>query len=140
MAIQAITIEDQRYAQHVRSVDFIKRYIFPGSCLVSVTAMSRAVTHASDLRLVHLEDITPHYVETLKQWRERFLEKADAVRDLGLSDRFIRMWEYYLCYCEGAFAERYIGDVQAVFHKPLYREAVPLPAMERESPGTAAES
>jgi cyclopropane-fatty-acyl-phospholipid synthase len=121
-------------------VDFIKRYIFPGSCLVSVTALSGAATEASDLRLFHLEDITPHYVETLRRWRERFLDKADAVRDLGLSDRFMRMWEYYLCYCEGAFAERYIGDVQAVFHKPLCREDVPLTAMDKESPDAAAES
>ena len=124
MALQAITIRDQLFDRHKRSVDFIKRYIFPGSCIPSVTAISSAVARATDLRLVHLEDITPHYARTLLEWRRRFFANLDKVRALGFSDTFIRMWEYYLCYCEGGFSERYIGDVQMVFVKPLCRQAV----------------
>ena len=121
MALQAITIGDQIFDRHKRSVDFIKRYIFPGSCIPSITAISNAIAKASDLRLVHLEDITPHYARTLHEWRKHFFADIDRVRALGYSETFIRMWEYYLCYCEGGFAERYIGDVQMVFAKPAYR-------------------
>jgi cyclopropane-fatty-acyl-phospholipid synthase len=71
--------------------------------------------------MVHLEDITPHYARTLDEWRRRFFANIDAVRTLGFSDTFIRMWEYYLCYCEGGFAERYIGDVQLILAKPRWR-------------------
>ena len=123
MALQAITIGDQIFERHKRSVDFIKRYIFPGSCIPSVTAISASIAKATSLRLVHLEDITEHYAVTLRSWRRRFFENIDKVRALGFSDTFIRMWEYYLCYCEGGFAERYLGDVQMVFAKPLYRPA-----------------
>jgi cyclopropane-fatty-acyl-phospholipid synthase len=122
MALQAITIGDQIFDRHKRSVDFIKRYIFPGSCIPSITAVSNAIARATDLRLVHLEDITPHYARTLREWRKRFFASIDRVRALGYSDTFIRMWEYYLCYCEGGFAERYIGDVQMLFVKPGYRQ------------------
>jgi len=124
MALQAITIADQYYAQHIRSVDFIKRYIFPGSCLVSVTALCQTATRETDLRAVHLEDISPHYAETLRRWREAFFERIDEVRTLGFDEAFIRMWEFYLSYCEGAFEEHYIGDIQMVFAKPLYRQRV----------------
>jgi cyclopropane-fatty-acyl-phospholipid synthase len=121
--LQAITIRDQVFEKHKRSVDFIKRFIFPGSCIPSITAISRSIARATDLKLFHLEDITPHYARTLREWRRRFFDNIDAVRDLGFSEAFIRMWEYYLCYCEGGFAERYIGDVQMLFTKPLSRPA-----------------
>jgi cyclopropane-fatty-acyl-phospholipid synthase len=123
MGLQAITITDQRYHQHVREVDFIKRYIFPGSCLTAVTNICDVVTRSTDLRLVHMEDITPHYARTLRCWRERFFNRIDKVRSMGFPESFIRMWEYYFCYCEGAFQERYIGDVQMIFSKPLCRQA-----------------
>ena len=126
MALQAITIEDQRYKQHVRDVDFIKRYIFPGSCLTAISHIGRVITRATDLRLVHLEDITGHYALTLRCWRERFFDQIEAVKGMGFSERFIRMWEYYLCYCEGSFQERYIGDVQMILCKPLCRQATTL--------------
>jgi cyclopropane-fatty-acyl-phospholipid synthase len=122
MALQAITIGDQIFDRHKRSVDFIKRYIFPGSCIPSVTAINKAIARATDLRLIHLEDITPHYAKTLREWRRRFFANVDKIREMGYPDTFIRMWEYYLCYCEGGFAERYIGDVQMLFAKPLYRQ------------------
>ena len=112
MLIQAITIADQRYEKAKTTVDFIKRYIFPGGFLPSVTAMTRSLTRASHLRMIGLEDIGLHYARTLGDWRARFFEKLDDVRAQGFSDEFIRMWEYYLCYCEGAFAERAIGNVQ----------------------------
>jgi len=130
MALQAITIGDQIFDRHKRSVDFIKRYIFPGSCIPSVTAISRATAGATDLRLVHLEDITPHYARTLREWRRRFFDNIDKVRKMGYPDTFIRMWEYYLCYCEGGFTERYIGDVQMLFAKPLYRWDLPQKGTE----------
>ena len=126
LALQAITIGDQRYAQHIRTVDLIKRYIFPGGCLVSVTAVCDAATKATDLHLVHMEDITPSYARTLKLWRERFLSQADKVRAMGFPDSFLRLWEYYLAYCEGAFTERYVRTVQMIFNKPLCRQIVPL--------------
>jgi cyclopropane-fatty-acyl-phospholipid synthase len=126
MALQAITIKDQRYDRHVRDVDFIKRHIFPGSCLTAVTHMCDVVTRATDLRLVHLEDITPHYARTLRCWREKFLDRIDNVRTMGFPESFIRLWEYYFCYCEGAFQERYIGDVQMILSKPLCRQATIL--------------
>lgn len=129
MGLQAITITDQLYARHLRTVDLIKRYIFPGSTLTSVTSLCAAATRATDLRLVHLEDITPHYATTLRLWRERFLARVDDVRAMGFPDSFLRMWEYYLAYCEGAFAERYIGDVQMIFAKPLSRAAPILSPM-----------
>jgi cyclopropane-fatty-acyl-phospholipid synthase len=130
MALQAITIGDQIFDRHRRSVDFIKRYIFPGSCIPSVTAISNAIARATDLRLIHLEDISPHYARTLREWRRRFFANIDKVRDRGYPETFIRMWEYYLCYCEGGFAERYIGDVQMLFAKPLYRWDLPQKGTE----------
>ena len=140
MALQAITIVDQQYVQHTRTVDFIKRYIFPGSCLVSVTALCQAATRDTDLRAVHLEDITCHYAETLRRWRKAFFERLDKVKSLGFDDAFIRMWEFYLAYCEGAFEERYIGDVQMVFAKPLYRRPRPCiaPLVESQVEGVRA--
>jgi cyclopropane-fatty-acyl-phospholipid synthase len=110
-------------------VDFIKRYIFPGSCIPSVTAISEAVTRATDLRMFHLEDITPHYATTLRRWRENFFANLDQVKALGFPEAFIRMWKFYLCYCEGGFAERYLGDVQVLFTKPMCRKEPILPAL-----------
>jgi cyclopropane-fatty-acyl-phospholipid synthase len=129
MLLQAIVIADHRFDAHKRSVDFIKRYIFPGSCLPSVAAMCAAVAKGTDMRLFHLEDLTPHYVKTLKRWRRNFLANIDAVRDMGFKEDFIRMWEYYLCYCAAGFAERYIGDVQMLLTKPLNRRTSLLPPL-----------
>jgi cyclopropane-fatty-acyl-phospholipid synthase len=129
MALQAITIADHVFEKHKKEVDFIKRYIFPGSCIPSVTAMGDAVAAATDLRLVHLEDITPHYARTLRTWRERFFDNIAQVKALGYSETFIRMWEFYLCYCEAGFEERYLGDVQMFFAKPLSRREPLLPSL-----------
>jgi len=121
MVLQAITIGDWAYEQAKSSVDFIKSHIFPGSCIPSVTAISQSVSRVTDLRPVHLEDIGPHYARTLRDWRERFTARLDLVRALGFDERFVRMWTYYLCYCEGGFSERYISDVQMVLAKPFNR-------------------
>jgi cyclopropane-fatty-acyl-phospholipid synthase len=123
MLLQSITIRDQFYDQARRSVDFIKRFIFPGSFIPSVQALIGAAARATDLKLFHLEDIGPHYARTLKIWRERFLARTADVRALGYPESFVRMWEFYLCYCEGGFEERQLGDVQMLFTKPRSRRA-----------------
>lgn len=121
MVLQAITIADWAFDEHKKGVDFIKRYIFPGSCIPSLTAISRAAAGATDLRLYDLEDITPHYAETLRRWRHNFLENIEKIRSLGFSEVFNRMWEYYLRYCEAGFEERFLGSVQLVMTRPLAR-------------------
>jgi len=128
--IQAITIEDSRYEQALHSVDFIKRYIFPGSFIPCVSAITGAAARASDLRLVNLEDFGPSYALTLNHWRQRFLSRLDQVRALGYDERFVRMWEFYLCYCEGGFIERSIGDVHLLLARPGNRRAQYIPAPE----------
>lgn len=135
MAMQAITIQDRFYERARKTVDYIKRYIFPGSCIPAVSVLTTAAARRSDLTLTHMEDITPHYARTLREWRERCMEQSDAIRELGFDDRFLRMWEFYLAYCEGGFAERHIGDVQLVFSKPMDRRAPQL--LERQRIGAA---
>lgn len=121
MLLQSIVIIDQAYKEHKRSVDFIRKYIFPGGCLPSVGALIQAMGNSTDMRLLHLEDISPHYIRTLRAWRERFLARLDDVRELGFPETFIRMWDYYLCYCEATFTERHVNDVQMLLAKPLCR-------------------
>lgn len=116
--IQAITIADQRYEQARTDVDFIQRYIFPGSCIPSVTALVNASTDASDFSLVQAQDFGRHYARTLKLWQERFNDNIEQINELGYSDDFKRMWQFYLSYCEGGFAERSIGVNHLVFAKP----------------------
>jgi cyclopropane-fatty-acyl-phospholipid synthase len=123
MVIQAITIADQRYHRARKSVDYIKRYIFPGGCLPSLAVIADHVAHHTDMQVVHLRDITHDYALTLAEWRRRFTDKLDEVRAMGFDDAFIRLWEYYLCYCEGGFRERIIGTVQMSLARPEYRFA-----------------
>jgi cyclopropane-fatty-acyl-phospholipid synthase len=115
-AIQAITVPDDHYAAHVRTVDFIKRHIFPGSCLLSVGAIRDAGRRAG-LELTRVEDIGPDYARTLTLWRDRFIARLDDVKALGFDEAFCRLWDYYLAYCAGAFAARYISDVQLLLVK-----------------------
>ena len=121
MLIQAITIADQYYDQAINSVDFIQKFIFPGGFIPSVSAIAGSVKQSTDMRLFHLEDIGPHYATTLQHWRERFFENIEQVKALGYSDQFIRMWEFYLCYSEGGFLERALGNAHLVFIKPENR-------------------
>lgn len=122
MLIQAITIADQHFDFSKRNVDFIQRYIFPGGALPSVTALTNIATDKTDLRMTALEDITEHYAMTLRKWREKFYSNVEQITELGYDNRFLRMWEYYLCYCEGGFEERSIGCVHAEFMKPAYHD------------------
>lgn len=121
MALQAITITDSRYEQARRSVDYIKRYIFPGGCLPSLEIIAKHIANDTDMQMTHLRDITLDYAMTLSAWRQRFMARLNEVREMGFDERFIRMWEFYLCYCEGGFRERIIGTVQLTFAKPAFR-------------------
>lgn len=121
MVIQAIVMPERGYAQYLKSVDFIQRFVFPGGCLPSNAAMLESAGRSSDLRLVYLEDFASHYAQTLRLWRKAFHEHLDEIRSLGYDEAFIRLWDYYLCYCEAGFEERYIGVVQAQFDKPQCR-------------------
>lgn len=124
MLLQSITIADQRFHAASRAVDFIQRYIFPGGALPSITMLMAEATRTTDLRAYGLEDITEHYAVTLHKWREAFWEAVPQVRELGFDDYFIRMWDYYLAYCEGGFMERAISCVHLQFHKPEYRRVL----------------
>lgn len=127
--VQAITIEDHRYQQALDSVDFIKRHVFPGSFIPCVTVLAESAARAGHLRLLSLEDIGESYAWTLRHWRQRFLARLDAARALGLDERFLRMWEFYFCYCEGGFIERSISDVQLLFAASGNRRAQYLPGV-----------
>jgi cyclopropane-fatty-acyl-phospholipid synthase len=129
--LQAITIEDHRYAQALKSVDFIKRHVFPGSFIPSVNALLAAKTRTSDLAPIQLEDFGSSYALTLKAWRERFMANLAQVRAQGFDERFIRLWEFYLAYCEGGFRERSIGVAQLLLAKPGNRRAALLPEISR---------
>jgi cyclopropane-fatty-acyl-phospholipid synthase len=126
--VQAITIEDHRYEQALKSVDFIKRHVFPGCFIPSVNAMLASKTRSSDLALIALEDFGLSYARTLQAWRERFLAQLPTVRAQGFDERFIRLWEFYLAYCEGGFRERSIGVSHLVMAKPGWRPAAVEPA------------
>ncbi|GAA0240356.1 cyclopropane-fatty-acyl-phospholipid synthase family protein [Rhodanobacter caeni] len=129
--LQAITIEDHRYAQALKSVDFIKRHVFPGSFIPSVNALLAAKTRTSDLAPIQLEDFGSSYALTLKAWRERFMANLVQVRAQGFDECFIRLWEFYLAYCEGGFRERSIGVAQLLLAKPGNRRAALLPEISR---------
>lgn len=136
MLLQGITMPDQRYARYLKASDFIQEYVFPGSCCPALSAMLNAVSSHTDLRVAHLEDIGLHYARTLHTWNQRFDARADEVRALGYPERFMRMWRYYLAYCEAGFAERYTGTVQLLLEKPKRRATAVL----GELPATSAPS
>ncbi len=118
MCLQAIVMPDNRYERYRRSVDFIQHYIFPGGFLPSLGAMAKCVGQRTDFRFAHVEDFGTHYATTLAWWRHRFGENLASVRALGFDERFIRMWHYYLSYCEAGFRERQIGVAQLLLTKP----------------------
>ncbi|MCG8587834.1 MAG: cyclopropane-fatty-acyl-phospholipid synthase family protein [Proteobacteria bacterium] len=120
-ALQAILISDQHYDSARRRVDFIKRYIFPGGNLPSLTRLCEAATRASDLRIFDLHDITRDYAETLRRWRSRFEEQRERIASLGYGEDFRRMWDFYLAYCEAGFLERHITCTQLVLGRPNWR-------------------
>ena len=118
MCIQAITIADQRYQASLKSVDFIQRYIFPGGCLPSNEAISKSISKYTDMQIISLQDIGLDYANTLADWKLRFNQQIDTVRKQGFDENFIRMWDFYLSYCEGGFRERSISTAHFVFAKP----------------------
>lgn len=118
MALQAIVIRDQFFRRAARTRDWLKAYIFPGSCLPSNEHIAGAVRRSTDMVMLDLEDIGLDYARTLQFWRDRFNAAEPQIRALGFDDRFLRMWRFYLSYCEGAFLERHVSDVQIVLAKP----------------------
>jgi cyclopropane-fatty-acyl-phospholipid synthase len=129
MLLQGIIIVDNLYEESKDFADFIKTYIFPGSCIPSISALCQSAANTTDMRLFHLEDITPHYARTLKDWRKNYMRNVQQIRDQGFSEAFIRLWNFYFCYCEGGFLERQIGNVQMLFTKPLCRMDPILPEL-----------
>ncbi|HEY7952852.1 MAG TPA: cyclopropane-fatty-acyl-phospholipid synthase family protein [Solirubrobacteraceae bacterium] len=120
MLLQAIVIDDRAYHVEKAAKSFINTYIFPGGCLPSLGVIARTLARVTDLHVVHMEDITPHYAETLARWRERFAAGAEHLYELGYDERFRRLWDLYLSYCEGGFRERRIESVQLLLAKPSW--------------------
>jgi cyclopropane-fatty-acyl-phospholipid synthase len=125
MLLQAITMNDHKFPIYRKRADWIQKYIFPGSELASVSGVCASLARATDLSLYHAEDMGAHYARTLHVWRERFHNSVTSVRALGFDDRFIRMWDFYLAYCEGAFLERHISDFQFLLTKSRTRRRLP---------------
>ena len=121
MLLQAITLQDQFYERALKTVDFIQRFVFPGSFIPSINAIGSSLRRVTDMKIFHLEDIGPHYARTLALWRHNFHAHLGEVRMLGFPDSFVRLWEFYLSYCEAGFEERRLGDVQMLLTKPRYR-------------------
>lgn len=119
--IQAITIRDQRYKQALENVDFIQKYIFPGSCIPSIEVIQKNLTKETDMIISDLENINQHYAKTLNLWQKAFNKNHDKIINLGFDERFIKMWNFYFSYCEGGFAERAINDFHILISKPLNR-------------------
>lgn len=124
MLLQAITIRDNKYDQYARSVDFIQRHIFPGGHVPSVTKMVNLITRKTDMVVRNLEDFGLDYARTLRDWRWRFAKAFPSLREQGYDDRFRRLWEFYLCYCEGGFQERSISVVHLVATRPGNRSGM----------------
>ena len=122
MLVQAITIDERQYERAKQSVDFIQRFIFPGSCIPSVNSLCHAMAEASDLSVIQLQDIGAHYPPTLRAWRQNVWANLHEVTRLGFSEEFLRLWDFYLCYCEGGFLERSISTVHLLFAKPAWRQ------------------
>jgi cyclopropane-fatty-acyl-phospholipid synthase len=123
MLLQGIVLPEYRYRTYVRTVDFIQRYVFPGGALTSLGAIAQALGARTDLSVLHVEDLSPHYARTLRCWREAFLARRAEVLRLGYDDRFVRLWDFYLAYCEAGFAERCTGVVQMLLTRPARHAA-----------------
>ena len=139
MLLQAITIDDRAYEVEKAAKSFINTRIFPGGCLPSLEVITRNVARRTDMQAVHLEDITAHYVETLRRWRHRFFASAPELAQLGYDGRFRRLWTLYLAYCEAGFAERRICDLQLLLTKPRWRAPVGRPGLGRAALDLAGE-
>ncbi|WP_301450056.1 cyclopropane-fatty-acyl-phospholipid synthase family protein [Psychrobacter sp.] len=118
MVLQAITFNDQNYQDYIDSVDFIQTHIFPGGCLLSNQELTTQFTEQTDMVIKQLHDYGFDYAYTLRDWRAAFMAQRADIQALGYDDAFIRLWEFYFCYCEGGFLERTIGVVQVTAVKP----------------------
>ncbi len=142
MLLQAITMNDRKFPVYRKRADWIQKYIFPGSELASISGVCASLARATTLSLFNAEDMGTHYARTLAAWRERFHDALPSVKALGFNDRFIRMWDFYLAYCEGAFLERHISDVQFLLTKSYSQknllnepwDAIPAPRSEPADP------
>ncbi len=123
MLLQGIVLPEYRYRAYLRSADFVQRYVFPGGALTSLGAIAQAIGAGTDLSVLHVEDLSPHYARTLRLWREAFLARRDDARRLGYDERFVRLWEFYLAYCEAGFAEHCTSVVQMLLTRPLRHAA-----------------
>ena len=121
MALQAIVIEDGSYERAKNRDDLVKRLIFPGGFLPSIEAITRSITSSTALRIIDLEDIGRHYAETLRRWRVNVEAHAEEIKELGLGEAFLRLWHIYLCYCEAAFSERHVSDIQVILTNAGWR-------------------
>ena len=115
--LQGITIVDQLYDEYKRSVDFIKKYIFPGGCVPSLAVIMQHIAKQTTLQVLDIHSLGDDYVKTLALWHERFEAVLPQVKQLGFDEAFIRMWRYYLLYCQAGFMQRHINDLQILFHK-----------------------
>lgn len=118
LGLQVITSPDSRYEEFKKGIDFIQKYIFPGSLLPSIARLNKAINKTGDLHLYHIDDIGLSYAKTLNEWLVNFEKNLQSVRQLGFNEKFIRMWRYYLGYCAGAFAMRNISVVQMFYTRP----------------------
>ena len=114
--IQAITVPDKDYSRYRRSTDFIQQFVFPGGCLPSLQAIKQATEH-TELKLVNTTNFSSDYFRTLSEWRGRFFDNLTAIKQLKVGEQFVRLWDYYLCYCAGGFAEGKIQVGHITFEK-----------------------
>jgi cyclopropane-fatty-acyl-phospholipid synthase len=124
MLIQAITIKDQLYRSYLKSVDFIQRHIFPGGCLPATHHLLQVLTDHTGMVVRKLTDFGFDYAKTLHLWRQRFTAASGTLSRLGYDRRFRRLWEFYLCYCEGGFLERSISVIHLVATMPGNRNRI----------------
>lgn len=120
MLLQSITIADSRYDQYRQNIDFIQKYIFPGGCLPSIAEMSKHIANSTDMVVDEIQDIGLHYARTLNDWHQAFDKNWSELKSLGYKEDFKRLWQFYLCYCEGAFMERVISTHHIMARKPRY--------------------
>jgi cyclopropane-fatty-acyl-phospholipid synthase len=134
MLLQAITIDDRAYEVEKAGASFINTYVFPDGCLPSIEVISRCIARRTDMQMAGMDDLTPHYAETLRRWRANFVARAPRLASLGYDQRFERLWTLYLSWCEAGFAERRIGDVMMLLAKPRHRSA-PWGDIRQVAPG-----
>jgi cyclopropane-fatty-acyl-phospholipid synthase len=125
IVIQSITTPDQEYAKKYKKSDWIKKHIFPGGQVPSLTTICNAMTRSSSLILENVENIGNHYVPTLNKWRQAFHENQKKLKEMNFDTAFTRKWDYYLALCEAAFLKRALGDLQLVLTRQNNDSLVP---------------